>query len=197
MYVPAVFEASDPLAVVRSHPFAALVSLASGEAAHVPLLVRRDAPLVLRGHVAAASRLADDLRAGAELLAIFTGPHGYVSPRDYAGAPHVPTWNYVATHVRGRPRVLAREDEVLALLDELAARFEPEVGGWSRAEVPDAFVRGLCRGIVAFELDAARVEGKTKLSQNRSPADRDAAITALRQRAPELAAAMADERARH
>ena len=193
MYVPSAFQATDPLAVVRAEPFATLVSLASGEAAHVPLLVRSARPLVLLGHVAAASPLAADVRAGAELLAVFSGPHGYVSPRDYATGPSVPTWNYVATHIRGRPRVLD-DDGALAVLDALAARFEPAVGGWSRAEAPDDLVRGLLRGIVAFDLEASHVDGKAKLSQNRSPADRDAAIEAVRVRAPELAALMAAAR---
>lgn len=198
MYVPTAFRADDPLDVVRAEPFAVLVSLSSGEATHVPLVPTSESPLVLVGHVAAASPFARDVERGAELLAIFSGPHAYVSPRDYvplglaATAPHVPTWNYVATHVRGTAHVLDGE-RAYDVLDRLTARFEPD-GGWSRREVPASFVAVLAKAIVAFELRATEVVGKAKLSQNRTGPELDAAIAALEGRAPSVAAAMTKAR---
>lgn len=185
MHVPAHFVAADPLAVIEQHPFATLVALPSGHAAHVPLvLVTRDAERTLAGHVARASALAEAIEAGSELLAIFRGPHAYVSPFDYdpAGVDpgrQVPTWNYVASQVRARPRVLD-EGQARASLASLAARFDPH--GWTDRALPEAYREALLRAIVAFELPLTEVIGKDKLGQNRTPEHRLAAADALERR---------------
>ncbi len=183
MYVPAEFVADDPLETIEAHPFATLVALPEGHAAHVPLVLRAREQ-VLVGHVARVSPLGHAIEAGAELLAIFRGAHAYVSPFDYD--PHgvdpgrqVPTWNYVATHVRGRARVLGAP-EARDVLAELARRFDER--GWTDAALPDGYRDGLLRAIVAFELPLTEVIGKAKLGQNRSDAHRLAAADALERR---------------
>lgn len=178
MYVPSQFACADPWSIVEAHPFATLVALPSGDAAHVPL-VRDDDALV--GHVARPSALAQQIAAGAPLLAVFTGPHAYVSPFDYdpAGSDagrHVPTWNYVAAHVFGRATVIEGEP-VRALLARLAGHFDAR--GWTDAGLPDAYREGLHHGIVAFRLAVERIEGKEKLGQNRTASERLAAAEAL------------------
>ncbi len=175
MYTPAHFDASDPAfchAVVRAYPFGVLV--VDGTASHLPFLVDSDgANGTLVAHVARASPHADAVVRGAEALAIFTGPHGYVSPTWYATAPAVPTWNYCAVHARGRLHELP---DAAAYLDRLAATFDPS---WRLAAQPADYQAKMVRGIVAFALPIDELHGKAKLSQNRSDADREGVIAAL------------------
>lgn len=190
MYVPEHFRTDEAWAIVEANPFATLVALPSGDATHVPLTLEPGP--VLMGHVARHSPLADAIVRGDELLAVFTGPHAYVSPFDYVPAGgsgygrNVPTWNYLAAHVRGRPRVL-EGDAVRSLLGRLAARFDRN--GWTDAALPDDYRKGLERAIVAFELTPSEIVGKAKLGQNRTDTERLAAADALSQRTTE------DERA--
>lgn len=187
MYVPKPFaehDVSQLHAIVRAHAFATLVSLRDGEpfATHVPLLLDAErGPLgTLVGHVARANPHAELLRAGVRSLAIFHGPHAYVSPRWYAGAPNVPTWNYVAVHAAGTPRVLDAPEVVRDVLERTAAIYEAGASEpWSLASAPEGWAAGLQRAIVAFELPIERLEGKRKLSQNKTAADRAGVIAAL------------------
>jgi len=188
MYVPKPFAETDVArlhALVRAHPFATLVSSAAGElfASHVPLLLdATDGGLgTLHGHVARANPHAAALADGVPSLAIFHGAHAYVSPRWYAGAPNVPTWNYVAVHASGTARALTDPVAVRGLLARTAAAFEAGAGApWTLEQVPAPWADGLQRAIVAFALPIERLEGKRKLSQNKSAADRAGVVAALR-----------------
>jgi len=193
MYVPSAFSVDerDPvLDLIEACPFAVLVSPQPGDLqiSHVPLaLHRRDAGWgTLTGHVARPNphwRCFDGRR---ECVAIFQGPHAYVSPGWYASAPAVPTWNYVVVHAYGRPAVIEDPERTSAVLDELVARHEP---GGGPLDLPESFRRSLEQGITAFEFEIERVEAKFKLGQNRSAADREATARALEQAgATELAA---------
>jgi transcriptional regulator len=171
MYIPDAFRQDDRaalLALAETHPFATVVSHAAGgvAASHLPLCVDAGRG-VLRGHLARANPQIDHLVDGAEVLAIFHGPHGYVSPSVYSVQPSVPTWNYVVVHARGRTR---RVDEqgLRSILDEMLARFDTT--GWS-LYTGEEFLRPMLDAIAGFEIDLDRVEGKWKLSQNRSAVD--------------------------
>jgi transcriptional regulator len=175
MYLPESFRLDDREALVAhasAHPFATLITWGAGdpEISHVPLLVVEQAGrLVLRGHVARENpAYAHLLRGGvddrgADALAIFHGPHAYVSPSVYGEHPAVPTWNYVVVHARGRARLLG-EQALRALLDELVARFDDT--GW-RFDPPEDYARRMLGAIAGFEIAVDRIEGKWKLSQNR------------------------------
>ena len=183
MYVPQHF-AGDAAAIdeiVASHDFALLVTTgAQGpEATHLPLLLDRSrGPQgTLLGHLARANPHAEALD-GRDALAIFSGPHGYVSPRWYAAAPAVPTWNYVAVHVHGRARVVRDKARLVELVDTLSRRYEGD-GPWSVAGLPERFLAGMVEGIVGLEIDIERIDAKFKLSQNRPPADRRNVIAEL------------------
>ena len=183
MYVPQHF-AGDAAAIdeiVASHDFALLVTTgAQGpEATHLPLLLDRSrGPQgTLLGHLARATPHAEALD-GREALAIFSGPHGYVSPRWYAAAPAVPTWNYVAVHVHGRARVVRDKARLVELVDTLSRRYEGD-GPWSVAGLPERFLAGMVEGIVGLEIDIERIDAKFKLSQNRPPGDRRNVIAEL------------------
>lgn len=179
VHVPAAFRTSrdEALAIADASPFATLIATTSLEVAHVPLLLdaRREH---LCGHVARASAIARSIADGEPLLAIFGGPHAYVSPRFYRTAPQVPTWNYVAAHVRGRASVARDDARARAIFDAMMRRFEPpDVPGVD--SIPRDFVDSLLPGILAFDLAIESIIGKAKLGQNRARVDRESAIDAL------------------
>lgn len=180
MYVPAAFEGTKQAAyeLIDAEPFATVIA-SSGEgmiASHLPLM--REGELLL-GHLAGpnpqADLLADCAKAGREVLAIFHGPHFYVSPTWYATkSGTVPTWNYGAVHVYGVPKVTSDPAKLEALVGKLAAIYEK--GAWRFAEQPRDFVAKMLGGIVGFEIPIARLDAKFKLSQNRAKADRDGVL---------------------
>ena len=197
MYVPPAFAETDRaklLELCERHPFATLVTPVAGElfVSHVPLLVhRRGEATVIAGHLARENAHARALvESSGPTTAIFQGPHGYVSPSWYATSPAVPSWNYVVVHAAGP--VTIRDDPrfVDAIVRELTVRFEPP-GGWSPDSLPDDFSEQIRSAIVAFELQVARLEGKLKLSQNRSRADRQGVIAHLEADGTELSRALA------
>jgi len=184
MYVPAHFSTDDQALVdelIDRYPFATLVSQREGEpfATHLPLLrERRGDRMVLVGHVARANPHWRSL-ADATAMAVFHGPHGYVSPRWYVSPNLVPTWNYAAIHCYGRARLVEDAREARAILAKLVDRYEGSgADRWTMRLDPD-FEAKLVAAIVAFEIDVERVEAKLKLSQNRVPADRDAMLAAF------------------
>lgn len=185
MYVPASFSETDPdklLELVATYPLATVVTPTAGElcVSHLPLLVRqREGRAVLVGHLARANAHWRALEGGAPTTAIFHGPHAYVSPLWYETSPAVPTWNYAVVHATGPARVLDDADEVAALVREMTERFEGQPGGWRPEALPADLAASLLRAIVGFELVPERLEGKFKLSQNRSAADRAGVIARL------------------
>jgi transcriptional regulator len=175
MYLPAMFSVEDRrelLAHAAANPFATVTSSLGEDLAvsHLPLLVdgARD---VLRGHLARENPQFRHFAHGAPMVAVFHGPHGYVSPSVY-GAPGVPTWNYVVVHVRGRARLLDAPG-LVSVLNDSVARFD--TSGW-RMDMDDEAIRTKLDAIAGFEIDIEVVQGKWKLSQNRSPADQDRVI---------------------
>lgn len=177
MYVPELFACDEAVAraLTEAHPFA-LVVVPDLDAAHVPLVWRDARTLV--GHVAYGSALARTLEAGTQALAVFSGPHAYVSPRTYVSPRQVPTWNYEAVHVHGRLEAISDLEGAVDVLRRLSRAFDP---AWDPEPMLGARAPGLMRGIVAFALRAERVTGKRKLGQNRADVDRVAAGQALAQ----------------
>ena len=148
-------------------------------AAHIPFVLHRSEGQygTLVAHVARVDPLARHLGDGHEALAIFSGPRAYVSPRWYPDGG-LPTYNFLAVHALGRPRLLEDRDAVLAHLAELVAVHEV-ASPWSLASAPQDHVAELLPHITAFTLEIASIQGKRKLSQNRSPEDRDGVIRGL------------------
>jgi transcriptional regulator len=191
MYVPDHFREDRPEVLhdaVRGIGFATLVtlnppggdslggdSLGSLEANHLPMLLERGKDgMVLRGHVARANPVWK--QGGGEALAIFLGPHAYVSPSWYPSKAEtgkvVPTWNYITVHARGVIDWVQDADWVRNHVGALSAANEAgRQQPWKIADAPGSYVDGLLRAIVGFELAIAKLEGKWKLSQNRDAAD--------------------------
>jgi transcriptional regulator len=171
MYLPKHFREDDRemlVAHAAAYPFATVLTHGEGGllVSHLPLLVD-DGKNLLRGHLARANAQSAHLAAGVEALAIFHGPHGYVSPSIYAEHPSVPTWNYAVVHVRGRAR-LVDEATLRQTLDDMVERFDRS--GW-KFRPPDDYARRMLGAIAGFEIAIEGLEGKWKLSQNRSAED--------------------------
>lgn len=188
MYVPKHFEVTDTAwchALMRAQSFALMITAddtGAPFATHLPILVdERRGPLgTLRGHVARANPHWRHLAAGRPTLVVFSGAHAYVSPSWYATHPAVPTWNYVAVHASGTGALVEDAEQVRALLADLVHVYEsPGPEAWSFEALPADYVAGMQRGIVAFEIPIARLEGKAKLSQNRDAVDRGPTREAL------------------
>src|SRR6185312_617882 len=132
---------------------------------------------VLRGHLARANGQLQALREGAQALVIFQGPQAYVSPSWYATKAEthkvVPTWNYVAVHGWGAPRVIDDAAWLRGLIGRLTrAQEQGRAEPWAVADAPEDYIAAQIRGIVGLEIPIDRTEGKWKASQNRSDADR-------------------------
>lgn len=195
MYIPRSFAEADAAVLydfMRAHNFATLVTQRDGQiaASHIPFMVDSERG-VLTAHLARANDQWKDFDGASEALVIFQGAHAYVSPTWYEAHPSVPTWNYTAVHVHGVPQVISDEADIRPMLGELVANHEHGRDPEWVMDLPDDYLRKMMAAIVAFELPMARVEGKYKLSQNRSDADQESVIVHLAASADPLDAATA------
>lgn len=189
MYVPSLFK-EDRIEVlrdtIRNARLATLVTLTSDGliASHVPMLLDLDpAPYgTLIGHLAGPNPQARG--AIGEALAIFQGPEAYITPSWYETKRRtgkvVPTWNYVAIHARGTIEFFNDSQRLRDVVTRLTRRFEarrPEP--WAVTDAPTNFTEMMLKGIVGFALRITRLEGKWKMSQNRSAEDRAGVIAGL------------------
>ena len=180
MYVPKHFEAADVAwchDLIRREPFAILVGTDQAGvpfATHLPVLLdETPAPLgAARGTRGPAEPPVAALRAGPPGAGRVRRSARLRLPVVYAQHPSVPTWNYVAVHAYGVPRVIEDPGEVRALLERLVRTFEDgRSTPWRMDSLADTYLSGMMRGIVAFEIPITRLEGKAKLSQNRPAGD--------------------------
>ena len=176
MYIPLHFAEADPAEVARlidAFPLATVVAQ-TGEglvANHLPILTEGDRMI---GHIARANPLHDLLADGAEVLLIFRGEDGYVSPNWYPSkaATHkaVPTWNYQVVHVTGRIR-WDDSDRFKRRAVALLTRKMEGAAGWKMGDAPRDYLEGMLAAIVGFEITVERRIAKSKISQNRDAAD--------------------------
>ena len=186
VYLPPAFTEARPevlVAHIERHDFGLLVShgAAGLVASHIPFLVERhDEELHLLGHLARPNPQVEDLSVSREVLAIFSGPHAYISPSWYADGPSVPTWNYVDVHAYGRLQLVEADDWLGRLLRRLSDRHEAgNPAPWRMQDLPEAYLAGMLKGIIGLDITVTRLEGKFKLSQNRPAVDRPRVIAAL------------------
>lgn len=196
MYVPASFAEPDTARLhdfMRRHNFAVLTS--QGEdgliGSHLPLLLDPDAGPHghLIGHMARANPQWRGVRG--EVLAVFHGPHAYVSPAWYEEPGTVPTWNYVAVHAYGTFRLVEDRDGLLDILRRSVLAYEsPKPKPWVYDEA-EPYVEKMLGAIVGFRIEITRLEGKWKLSQNHPEGRRQKVIRALRAQPDENSQAVA------
>ncbi|MDH4610519.1 FMN-binding negative transcriptional regulator [Pseudomonas sp. BN102] len=184
MYLPSSFRQDDLTQLHAQMQATGLAVLTSAGtqglmASHLPLLLEPGEGEfgTLYGHFARANPHWRELANGAETLVVFSGPDAYVSPAWYpAKAEHgkvVPTWNYIAVHAYGQAEVFDDPERLLRLVSRLSDRHEAgRAQPWSVDEAPRDYLDSMLRAIVGFALPIRRLEGKWKLGQNRSAADR-------------------------
>ena len=204
MYQPAHFR-EDRLDVqhqfIENNPLGHLVSSGATGLIANPLpffLMPAASPLgTLRGHLARANPQWQELDSRQEALVIFQGVNCYITPSWYETKQEtgkvVPTWNYVAVHVYGKPRVIEDPDWIAAQVTELtrrqeAARTEP----WAVSDAPKRFIDAQIKAIVGIEIPIDRIEGKWKVSQNRPEPDQKRVIEELRSAKSEASRRMAE-----
>jgi transcriptional regulator len=185
MYVPKAFAVDDLTQLqdfMDEFNFATVVTQRDGEltASHIPFLLDRGVEPygVLRAHVAVRNPQLEDFRSGSRALVIFQGPHTYVSPSWYVKPENVPTWNYTVVHAYGVPKI-GDQAAMAALLKDLVGKHEkPFEQPWA-FDPNDAWIQKLLPEIAGFEIKIEKLQGKFKLNQNRTPADRAGVIEAL------------------
>jgi transcriptional regulator len=188
VYIPSHFAEPRPEVLadfIRDHNFGILISAAAEGviASHIPFLydAERGPHGTLWGHLARGNPQLKELCAGREALAIFEGPHGYITPRWYATHPAVPTWNYSVVHAYGTVEPIEEVGELERLVARLADHHEAGAASpWRLADQPEKYRQGMLRGISGFAIRVTRLEGKFKLSQNRDATDRARVIAGLR-----------------
>ncbi|MBK5471726.1 FMN-binding negative transcriptional regulator [Bacillus mycoides] len=182
MYIPKHFTIQDEetkYEMIEQNSFATLFSQHNGApyATHLPLLLNRET-LTLSGHFARPNEQWKD-SGNQQVLAIFQGPHSYISPSWYETNKAVPTWNYVAVHVYGELEIVEDEQELIDSLQDLVHKYENPKSTYSLNNVDPNYMEGLSRGIVGFRIKINKIEGKAKLSQNHSVERRELVIEEL------------------
>jgi transcriptional regulator len=194
MYTPAHFAVTDPAAlhrIIREHPLGMLVTPSPDgmDANHIPFEFDPTvgANGLLSAHVARANPVWQQCASGADVLIVFRGNEHYISPNWYPSKHEthrqVPTWNYEVVHAHGRLTV--RDDDrfvrgVVARLTRAHEASEPKP--WKMGDSAPDYIDGMVRAIVGIEVLVTRLEGKSKLSQNREPRDVRGAVDSLRAR---------------
>ena len=187
MYIPQHFEGSEAEGreIMQTHGWS-LLTTADADGApittHLSLVWEDDGTPhgSLLGHMARANDHWKLFARGTPSLALFWGPHAYVSPTWYTPGPKVPTWNYVTVHAYGKPAIVEATPAVLMVLTKLAAVYEGSGSdAWGLGRLPPGNAAGQTKNIVAFRMKLDRIETKLKLSQNRELEDRQRVIARL------------------
>lgn len=189
MYIPSHFKEKDPEKIrtfIRQHSFGTLVSILDNRpwATHLPVeLVRKQTEeYVLHAHVSKANPQWKNLRQEQEIMVIFQGAQGYISPRFYDHV-NVPTMNYLAVHVYGTPRLIEDFDELHALLKGQVEKYEDAHAEAFRIEsLPEPMPRAHLNGLVGIEIAITQMEASFKLSQNRDEANYRSILHEIEQR---------------
>ena len=187
MYHQAAYAEND-IAVLhdcmRQWSFATLVTSGPDGIQSTPLPFLLDADAGPRGtlttHLSLGNPIVADLRRGAEVLVIFQGPHAFISPSWYVEQMTFPTWNYTLVHARGKPTLKEGEADVMAVLRRTVACYDTPLGGvWDFEKIPMSFTGTRLPRIAAIEIPIDTLEGKLKLNQDKSVADRRGVIAQL------------------
>ncbi len=190
MYIPRAYQ-EDRLSVLHKfmeeQPFASLITMGSSGlfASHIPMMLEQNgANGRLKCHISRANPQWRDHTPSVEALAIFSGPHHYITPSWYPEKEEtgkvVPTWNYVVVHAYGHLKVMEDGEWLMAHLAKLTNIHEAgSPVPWKVGDAPADYIASLAKGIVGLEMDIERIEGKWKLSQNRSERDRSGVAKGL------------------
>ena len=155
---------------------------------HIPVILDRGAGKfgTLHGHVSRQNPQALAFDGRTPAVIVFRGPHSYISPTWYAKTEVVPTWNFAVVHASGKLKAVTDKAALHSLLAKLIGKFENyEKSGYDFSKLPDSYTYGLIGGIVGFEMEIEKLEGKFKLGQERSEADQQGVLRNLKSLKPE------------
>lgn len=183
------------LPIVEGHPFGMLITAPEGSpfVSHLPFIYEPAYGETGRlfGHMARANPQWQHFSSCNEILTVFHGPHAYVSPSWYS-SPGVPTWNYAAVHLRGRPCLIEKESELEALVERLTHAYESHMPSPWKPNLLGQRRSKLLSMIVGFEIEITDIQAKFKLSQNRPPKDQRRVVQELSQSNNQTEAAVAE-----
>jgi len=191
LYTPSSFQQEDInecKKLIANSPLATVVALNDNQiqAHHLPLKwVETDSEEhLLEGHIAIANPLHKQVMSGSPVLVIFHGPDAYVSPSWYPSKAKnpkvVPTWNYMTVHVRGEINFIQDAAWKLGMLERITNKMESKVSeSWKISDAPSDYIQKQLNGIIGIKVGVDSIEGKWKLSQNKSIEDRKGVIEGL------------------
>lgn len=190
MYTPPAYEERDRHklhAWMRDWSFATLVTHGQQglQATHLPFLLDplRGPHGTLISHLARRNPQAADIQAGAQAMVLFQGPHAFISPSWYRNQQTFPTWNYAAIHAHGQAAAIEDPQHIRAILTRTVQTYDTPLGGeWTFEAMPEDLILPRLSAIIALEIPIARLEGKVKLNQDKSPEDRAGVLAALENR---------------
>lgn len=183
MFTPSHFEISqsESLKLVAKISFGQIMVIYKGELlqAFIPFELDID-KMCLYGHVAKKNDLLIGLDGSSKVTINFLGEHAYISPSWYLTSDQVPTWNYQAVAIEGRVTIL-NEEETLKVITRLSNIHEKQFEKpWTMDKLPEKKKNAMLRAIVGFKIDIIKVSGKSKMSQNKDPKNRESVISGLR-----------------
>lgn len=184
MYIPNNFRISDQqeaIDFIKRYSFGTLVTTENGLpiATHVPFTIKqRNEQLILNSHIALTNPQSKTLLNN-RVLVIFTEPHAYISPIHYEKELSVPTWNYLAVHAYGKVELIGDEQAKLVMLEEMIRFYDDTVYLEQWAKLPIDFKAKMAKGITAFDIVVDDLQGKKKLSQNKSTVEKENIIKAF------------------
>ncbi|MED3788556.1 FMN-binding negative transcriptional regulator [Peribacillus frigoritolerans] len=169
MYIPKHFQLKDEEIIydfIEKYSFATLFSQHNGEpyATHLPLTLNKGES-ALYGHFARPNEQWKDIEYQ-KVLAVFQGPHSYISPSWYETTMAVPTWNYVSIHLYGKMEIVEDQKVIFDSLNDMVKKYESPDSTYNLIDVDSRFIEGMSKGIVAFKIKITKIEAKAKLSQN-------------------------------
>ncbi|MCX4029302.1 FMN-binding negative transcriptional regulator [Endozoicomonas sp. SM1973] len=191
MFIPKAFEQNDTeslIGLMREYPFATLITVSEAEgieANPMPLsFIQDEDKQYLQGHIAKANSLWKSVNNGSEVLVVFNGPNGYISPNYYPTKQEtgkaVPTWNYVTVHVSGRLSFIHDADWNRAMIDRLTVEHEAaQKTPWTLNDAPEGYIERMLQAIIGVNVEIFSIIGKWKLSQNQSEKNRNGVINGL------------------
>ena len=199
MYIPKINKAIDKNEIfrfIKENPFAIIVSEINGEpvATHMPVELEENerGEKLLRSHMAKQNPQWKTFESAEKLLVIFSGPHTYISSSWYDHV-NVPTWNYIAVHVYGKPKLL-NESETIGVLSRLVNRFERDSEKpFTMDKLSEEYMRNHLKALVAFEISIDRIDAKEKMSQNRDAKNYDLVMEQLNKREDDQSKAVKSE----
>ncbi|KRT13985.1 transcriptional regulator [Pedobacter ginsenosidimutans] len=171
---------SEQIAFMKRYSFATIITSHNNLpiATQLPFVVNEvNGKVLISGHFAQTNEQVKYIEQYTSLI-IFTEPHAYISPSHYEKHESVPTWDYISVHAYGKANIISDEKAKEQALKEMILYYEKEyLVQWD--SLSEKFKQGMMRGIVAFEMEVSNLQGKKKLSQNKSEQERDNIVSHL------------------